>query len=366
MSKPQERIGEYVLDQPLGTGAFGQVWLAHHHVWVDQLVAVKVPTDPTYLRTLQREGAAIHGLEHPNIVRALGFDPYAEVPYLVMEYVPGTSLRPIIARARSAGEAGPAANTDRPSIHDSAAIMQQILAGLKYAHSHGVIHGDLKPENVLCHRRVTELGYAGPGIIKLTDFGLGLAGRKPADSAGSVWAGSIAYSASINDPAARELAGTLDYMAPERRSGQAPADARGDLYACGVILFELLTGEKPAGTEVPSDLNKQVPPALDEVFRRSYARLEKRYDSASEFADALRIALATDSQGYTPAMADQRQRSTCPNCRGRVDATDQFCIHCGQRLVAIVPRCPQCGAYPDRDDHFCIFCGTPFAAQVAI
>src|SRR5436305_10789644 len=97
MPTPNKRVGEYVLDARIGGGAFGEVWKAHHHVWVDQLVAVKVPTDGQYLRALQREGVAIHGLVHPNIVRAIGFDPYASTPYLITEYVPGTSLRPVIA-----------------------------------------------------------------------------------------------------------------------------------------------------------------------------------------------------------------------------------------------------------------------------
>src|SRR5471032_2827369 len=97
MPNKDQRIGEYVLEQKIAAGTFGEVWRAHHHVWVDQLVAIKIPTDPQYLRNLQREGVAIHGMIHPNIVRAIGFDPYAPVPYLVMEYVPGTSLRPLIS-----------------------------------------------------------------------------------------------------------------------------------------------------------------------------------------------------------------------------------------------------------------------------
>src|ERR1700722_20531832 len=100
MPDPGQRISEYVLDAKVGGGAFGEVWKAHHHVWVDQLVAIKIPTDPQYLRSLQREGAAIHGLLHPNIVRAIGFDPYATPPYLTMEYIPGTSLRPLVAHRR--------------------------------------------------------------------------------------------------------------------------------------------------------------------------------------------------------------------------------------------------------------------------
>src|SRR3954447_24668533 len=117
-----QRIGEYILDQKIGGGTFGEVWKAHHHVWVDQLVAIKIPTQTDYLRELQREGVATHGLVHPNIVRAIGFDPYADVPYLTMEFIPGSSLRPII-------KSGPVSSTD------AVAIMRQVLNGLKYAHS---------------------------------------------------------------------------------------------------------------------------------------------------------------------------------------------------------------------------------------
>src|ERR1043166_2444746 len=97
MASSGQRVGEYLLDVKVGGGTFGEVWRAHHHVWVDQLVAIKIPTDTQYLRELQREGVAIHGLVHPNIVRAIGFDPYADPPYLTMEYVPGSSLRPLIS-----------------------------------------------------------------------------------------------------------------------------------------------------------------------------------------------------------------------------------------------------------------------------
>src|SRR5271156_4318959 len=98
MANVNQRVGEYVLADRISSGAFGEVWKARHHVWGDQLVAVKIPTDPQFLRNLQREGSAIHGLNHPNIVRAIGFDPYAEVPYLAMEYIPGSSLRPLIQK----------------------------------------------------------------------------------------------------------------------------------------------------------------------------------------------------------------------------------------------------------------------------
>src|SRR5690242_18587337 len=140
MPQANQRISEYVLDQRVGAGTFGEVWRAHHHVWVDQLVAVKIPTDPQYVHNLQREGVAIHGLVHPNIAPALGLDPSADPAYLVTEYVPGTSLRPLIRDRKLSAD-------------DAVAILRQILAGLQCAHAAGITHRDIKPENILIHER---------------------------------------------------------------------------------------------------------------------------------------------------------------------------------------------------------------------
>ena len=348
MANINQRVGEYVLVDKINSGAFGEVWRAHHHVWSDQLVAIKIPTDPQFLRNLQREGVAIHGLVHPNIVRAIGFDPYAEVPYLTMEYVPGTSLRPLIQKRNI-------------PIPDAVAIMRQVLLGLEYAHKQNLVHRDVKPENILVHERAFREGFGAEGAIKVTDFGLGKAMV-------TTTMGSIAYSQSIDSAAGREIAGTLDYMAPEQRGG-ADVDPRADLYACGVVLYELLTGERPAGTDLPSEINKAVPRGLDEAFRRSYARLDKRFASADEFLSALQ-------PGIPPRLPQQQQtrvtpppvpeyspmgknagRTSCPQCHVPTDPGDQFCMGCGIQLVENVRRCPQCGAYPDASDQYCIFCG---------
>ena len=357
MASPQQRVGEYVLHDRIAAGTFGEVWRAHHHVWHDQVVAVKIPTDPQYLRNLQREGVAVHGLTHPNVVRALGFDPYADPPYLTMEYVPGTSLRPLV-QSRSL------------SIGDTIAVMRQVLAGLGHAHDQGLVHRDVKPENILVHERAERDGYDSEGVVKVTDFGLG--------RGATTIAGSIAYSASLDTDAGKEIAGTLDYMAPEQRSG-GTVDARADLYACGVVLYELLTGERPAGTDVPSDLNPSVPKGLDDVFRRSYARLDRRYGSAAEFADALALVRTTPPPlAATPGRGAVEHRvaarvppplrpvalSGCPQCRQPVEASDQFCMQCGVQLVENVRRCPQCGAYPDATDQYCIFCGQTLTSHL--
>jgi serine/threonine protein kinase len=415
MPTPNQRISEYVLVEKIGGGTFGEVWKAHHHVWTDQLVAIKIPTDPQYVRNLQREGAAVHGLLHPNIVRAIGFDPYADPAYLTMEYVPGTSLRPLIKERKL-------------SIEQSIAVMRQVLNGLEYAHNQGLVHRDVKPENILVHQRTAGEGYGVDGLVKVTDFGLGRAATSTA-------VGSIVYSASLNDAAGKEIAGTLDYMAPEQRGG-GEIDRRADLYACGVVLYELLTGERPAGTDLPSDMNPNVPKWLDEVFRRSYARLDKRYGSAGEFAQALasrpqppplnlqggswagsdvggrvlttsrgqrvtmprdvhaqvvslllggrkieaikvvrettglglaeakdlvempaNFATATITPPLPPPPPVANARTNCPHCRQTIAGDDNFCMHCGVQLVSHVRRCSKCGAYPDPRDRFCILCG---------
>ena len=102
----------------------------------------------------------------------MGFDPYADPPYLMMEYVPGTSLREVIQK--------------RPSIADAIAIMKQVLAGLNYAHAQGVVHRDMKPENILIHEGAASDGYEATGCVKITDFGLGRAATQ-------TQMGSIAY-----------------------------------------------------------------------------------------------------------------------------------------------------------------------------
>jgi serine/threonine-protein kinase len=132
-----DRISNYLLEARVGAGSFGEVWRARHHVFGD-IVAVKVPTDAQYVRNLQREGVAIHGLKHPNIVRAIDLDPYSDPPYLVMEYVEGPSLRQIIDKYRAG-----------LPVLAAATIMRGMLCALAKAHENGLVHRDVKPANVL-------------------------------------------------------------------------------------------------------------------------------------------------------------------------------------------------------------------------
>ena len=193
--EPGLRIGEYVLDQHLGDGAFSSVWRAHHHYWVDdveKVVAVKIPK-PEYASNLFKD-ALVHELQHPNILRMVGFDPYGAVPYLMMEYVPGTNLRTLIKQKQLSPE-------------QAAMILRQVLAGLGEAHQHGLVHRDIKPENILIHRDALVRGYDSPGVVKLADFGVGHAVEA---IRGSIMISNVSVDGAI--------VGTIDYMSPDRKS----------------------------------------------------------------------------------------------------------------------------------------------------
>lgn len=341
MSTPQagDRVNNYLLEALVGSGSFGQVWRARHHMF-DELVAIKIPTDPQYVRNLRHEGVAVHGLRHPNIVRALDLDPYADPAYLIMEFVDGPSLRQVID-----------ANPDGLPIPAVIEIMCGLLSALEVAHRSGLIHRDVKPANILLQSAADgeqDIDKINRDAVRVTDFGLG--------KAGGVTTASIMQSGSVLTEGGRSIAGTLAYMSPEQKEG-AEADPRSDLYACGIILFELLTGERPSGTEMPSSVRSEVPEVLDEVFSRSYTRLDRRYGSAAEMLEALSpVDRGRPVPGPPPVPT--ASGSTCPKCGKAVGGDDNYCIHCGWQLVAVVPRCPACHEFVNRQDRFCISCGT--------
>ena len=338
------RVSEYVLEERIGAGTFGEVWQARHHIWNEERVAIKLPTEPEYVRYLQREGIVVHGLRHPNIVRVLGLDPYADNPYLVMELVKGPSLRQVINE-----------HSKGLPIDTTVTILRGILSAMVRAHENQILHRDLKPGNIMLQLDGKPLVELTQDDVKVSDFGLGVANPETFQT--------IVQSASIDRDSA--VVGTLAYMAPEMRESSGRTDARGDLYSIGVILFELLTGERPAGAELPSTLRADVPTALDEVFRRLYAHYDRRYDSAQSVLDDLAARLAPAPTVTPPlprVVADQTSRRTCPACGQVVEPADQFCTQCGHQMVAEVRRCASCGGYPGLDDTFCIFCGAALTA----
>ena len=246
------RLGEWVLDAPLGKGGFAEVWRAHHNALPDKKAAVKVPFDKDYASRLKSEGAIQHVVEDARIVRTLGLDPDHDPPYLVVELVEGESLRDRIKRGRL---------EPREAIR----IAREVLLALKAAHEKGIVHRDLKPENVL---------VGADGSVKVADFGLG--------AVTDASARALLASGSLRTSEGNDIVGTVRYMAPEQREPSTIAiDARADLYAWGILLFELLTGEVPCGAEMPSQVVPGLDPRLDAIFRRCYARRDARYGSAA-------------------------------------------------------------------------------------
>ncbi|MEW6253416.1 MAG: serine/threonine-protein kinase [Planctomycetota bacterium] len=342
------RVGEYLLEKCLGAGTFGEVWQARHHIWDNERVAAKLPTEAEYVRYLQREGVVVHGIRHPNIVRVIGLDPFCETPYLLMELVKGPSLRDLL-REHPKGLPIPTVLL----------ILRGLLKALAAAHEANVVHRDLKPGNVLLNLDGRPLGELATDDVKVGDFGLGFSN---ADTLRSM----VEQSASIErDRQSSEIAGTLVYMAPELREGTQNPGPRSDLYSLGVVLFEMLTGERPAGAELPSTLRAETPAVLDEIFRRLYARFDNRFADAAAVLQELDLRTAPlgrdgrDGRVVAPA----GQLVVCPECREPVEPDDQFCTQCGVQLAREVRRCPACSGYPGPQDRFCIFCGAALAAR---
>jgi serine/threonine-protein kinase len=360
MRNAGDRINNYLIEEKVGQGAFGEVWRARHHVFENQTVAIKIPTDPQYVQNLRREGVVIHGLRHPNIVRALDLDPYADPPYFIMEFVPGDSLRAFID-AHPHGLPVPIALD----------ILRGILEALDVAHDAGVIHRDIKPANILLNEKIENIANVTADSVRVTDFGLG--------KVGGVAKQSIMLSADIKNQHGENISGTLAYMSPEQREGRN-VDGRSDLYACGVVLFEMIVGERPHGIELPSALRPGLPPICDALFARCYARQDRRFENAAQMLDELNQAprpRSTTSPGSTrsagstsnappprPLSSGHHNRLTCPSCHGKVESQDQYCICCGYQLVETVPRCHGCGAYIHMSDRFCIQCGQDLSVKV--
>ena len=269
--KKGDRVSEYILEEPLGRGGFGEVWRARHHLWHDREVAVKIPIRPEAVRDLSNEGVIQASLEHPGIAKSLGMDTNADPPYFVVELIDGESLRKVL---ETRGKLPPG---------EARSILDQILSVLEYAHSRGVIHQDIKPENIL----LTE-----SGDVKLTDFGLGQ----------NVHGESILLSMSLRTEGAGP-GGTIGYIAPEIRDHEGPPDGRADLYSVGILLFELLTGRRPAGGEVPSELEPGLPAWCDRVFRGLYTRREARFADVAAVRAALEESVGASPPPLPPVTA---------------------------------------------------------------
>ncbi|HEU4729741.1 MAG TPA: serine/threonine-protein kinase, partial [Kofleriaceae bacterium] len=204
--------GRYRVLEPVAEGAMGVVYRAER-VKLGRIVAVKVlhdvlPNELSGRKRFEIEAMAMAKLEHPHCASVLDVGVHGDRPYVVMDFVSGQNLKDVVA-------SGP------QPIPRATEILRQVLSGLAHAHEHGIIHRDIKPANIVLSQK-TGLG----DHVKILDFGL----ARLHDTGQNLTTGIVV--------------GTPAYMAPEQIRG-VPLDHRVDLYACGVLLFELLTGKKP-------------------------------------------------------------------------------------------------------------------------
>ena len=257
-------LAHYSITAKLGQGGMATVYLAYDPI-IQRLVAIKLlprqfTHDPKFLDRFEREGRTIAKLEHPAIVSVYDFGEHGDTPYLVMRYMAGGSLR-----GRLNG--GPL------SLEEIAPALERLAPALDYAHELGIVHRDLKPANILFDQE--ERPY-------LADFGI----ARLAEASQTM-----------------TIAGTPAYMSPEQVESELALDGRSDIYAMGVILFEMLTGEQPYAAEAPAGLmlmhitkpipdilqaNPDLPPGTQEVIQTAMAKdREDRYQSAAELATAV-------------------------------------------------------------------------------
>jgi serine/threonine protein kinase len=270
--------GRYRVIAPVAEGAMGVVYRAER-LKLGRIVAIKVlhdvlPNELSGRKRFEIEAMAMAKLEHPHCASVLDVGVHEDRPFVVMDFVAGQNLKDVIA-------SGP-----QPILR-ALEIVRQVLSGLAHAHEHGIIHRDIKPANIVLSHK-TGLG----DHVKILDFGL----ARFHDASQNLTTGIVV--------------GTPAYMAPEQIRGQA-LDGRVDLYACGVLLFELLTGHKPFHSEKDDPievcrmhLNAPLPrldarlPGVDfgeleAVIAKALAKSsDDRYASAQEFAAALDASVA--------------------------------------------------------------------------
>jgi serine/threonine protein kinase len=247
----------------IGSGGMGAVFKARQPQ-LDRFVALKIlPAElagqPGFSERFQREAQALARLSHPHIVTVHDFGRAGDFYFLLMEFIDGVNLRQLL-------------RTKRLTPKEALSIVPPICEALQCAHDHGIVHRDIKPENLLIDKA---------GTVKIADFGIAKI-VDGSDALRCVDDGKAGESTDGKSPAPSMPFGTPDYAAPEQASGSA--DHRADIYSLGVVLYEMLTGERPTDKfEAPSK-RVQVDVRIDEIVLRALEKSpELRFATAAEF-----------------------------------------------------------------------------------
>ncbi|MFI9174410.1 Stk1 family PASTA domain-containing Ser/Thr kinase [Streptomyces lincolnensis] len=288
--------GRYRVDARIAVGGMATVYRALD-TRLDRVLALKVmhpalAADGVFVERFIREAKSVARLAHPNVVQVFDQGTDGSYVYLAMEYIAGCTLRDVL---RDRGALQPRAALD---------ILEPVLAALGAAHRAGFVHRDMKPENVL---------IGDDGRVKVADFGLVRSVNTVTSTTGAVL-------------------GTVSYLAPEQIEQPGAADPRVDVYACGVVLYEMLTGERPHDGDSPAivlykHLHEDVPPPsalvpglayeLDELVASATARNPdlRPYDAVAVLAQAreARAGLSADQLDAVPPQANSAAHDTSDN-----------------------------------------------------
>ncbi|MBD3257204.1 protein kinase [candidate division GN15 bacterium] len=267
--KKQVKIGDYVITGKIGHGGIAEIFKGRQES-LGRDVAIKIlfpalSKDPEILRRFERESVVIARLSHPNIVHVIDRGKAGNRYYFVMEFVDGTSLREVI-------------DSPKIGVKTCLEMVAQVCKALEYAHKNGVIHRDIKPANILIDRQ---------GNPRVADFGIAQIVGTPE---GEMTSSDV-------------VMGTLSYMSPEQKVSSTNVDQTTDIYAIGVIIYEILTGKKPLGRfKLPSELSPGLGTGYDEIVQKCLAQEPKdRYQSA--------IDLKNDLLNAIGGVSDDRQAS---------------------------------------------------------
>ena len=294
----KKMLGErYELGAMIGTGGMADVYLAQD-VRLNRQVAIKIlrsdlARDPSFVTRFNKEALSVAALNHPGIVSVYDSgkedSPSGAMPYIVMEYVEGKTLREIVNKG------------ERFALNRAVEITEGILIALQYSHKNGIIHRDIKPGNIM----ITD-----NGDVKVMDFGIARALADTGATMTSTW----------------NIVGTAQYLSPEQATG-TQADARSDLYSVGCLLYELLAGRPPFTGDTPvaiayqhvsaplipiTELQESLDPALNAFFSIALAKdANERYQSANAMLKDLRKLIK--GEGITTQIPKQMRKEKSRN-----------------------------------------------------
>ena len=294
----KKMLGErYELGAMIGTGGMADVYLAQD-VRLNRQVAIKIlrsdlARDPSFVTRFNKEALSVAALNHPGIVSVYDSgkedSPSGAMPYIVMEYVEGKTLREMVNKG------------ERFALNRAVEITEGILIALQYSHKNGIIHRDIKPGNIM----ITD-----NGDVKVMDFGIARALADTGATMTSTW----------------NIVGTAQYLSPEQATG-TQADARSDLYSVGCLLYELLAGRPPFTGDTPvaiayqhvsaplipiTELQESLDPALNAFFSIALAKdANERYQSANAMLKDLRKLIK--GEGITTQIPKQMRKEKSRN-----------------------------------------------------